>query len=399
MEGRSKTLNIQQKGIILLIKSALINEKYSLPEDFDFEEALKTANKHQISVMLFYGAVNCGLSQESASMQKLFEAICGNIALSERQLYSIDIIFKAFDENKIDYLPLKGTLLKRMYPRPEMRTMSDADILIRQEDYEKIRGIMKNIGFREGEETNHELKWHSPSLYVELHKRLIPSYNKDYYAYFGDGWRLAKICDGTRYSMTDEDQMIYLVTHFAKHYRNGGIGIKHMTDLWVYKSQKSTLDNSYIEVELQKLQLLEFYKNIMNTMNVWFNDDESTDKTDLITDFIFESGAYGSKKSRMIADGVKTAKTTNRSAKASRFKRIADMIFLPYSGMCIKYPVVKKVPILLPVFWVVRWVNVLLFKRSNLDKLNNSVKNMTADSIDSFSEALDYVGLNFNFKE
>ena len=83
------------------------------------------------------------------------------------------------------------------------------------------------------------------------------------------------------------------------------------------------------------------------------------------TDFIFESGAYGSKESRMIADGVKTAKTTNRSAKASRFKRIADMIFLPYGGMCIKYPVVKKVPILLPVFWVVRWVNVLLFKRSN----------------------------------
>ena len=71
---------------------------------------------------------------------------------------------------------------------------------------------MESLGFAEKLESDHELIWQKPSAYIELHKRLIPSYNQDYYAYYGEGWNLAKKCDGTRYSMTDEDQMIYLFT-------------------------------------------------------------------------------------------------------------------------------------------------------------------------------------------
>lgn len=39
----------------------------------------------------------------------------------------------AFDAGGIDYMPLKGSILKDLYPRHEMRMMGDADILIRME--------------------------------------------------------------------------------------------------------------------------------------------------------------------------------------------------------------------------------------------------------------------------
>lgn len=392
-------MNIQQQGILVLIKSGLTGEKAVLPEGFEFANSIEIAKKHQISTILYYGALNCRVSQELPEMQKLFLSVCQNIACSEQQMHEINNIFSAFSKAEIEYMPLKGTLLKKIYPKSEMRTMSDADILIRMAEYEKIRDIMLDLGFAEGEVTDHEIKWHKPWLYVELHSRIIPSYNKDYYAYFGDGWRLAKKCDGTRYSMTDEDQMIYLFTHLAKHYRNGGIGIKHMTDLWVYKSKIENLNEAYIAEELQKLQLSKFYKNIMYTLDVWFADSKTIHMTDFITDFIFESGAYGTKKNRIIADGVKTAKVSDRSAVASRFKRICDMIFLPYSGMCIKYNILKRIPVLLPVFWGVRWCDTLLNKRKNLDKLTVSINDMTVKNIESFSDALNYVGLDFNFKE
>ena len=43
--------------------------------------------------------------------------------------------FTIAEENGIDYLPLKGYNLKKLYPKPELRTMGDADVLIRLADF------------------------------------------------------------------------------------------------------------------------------------------------------------------------------------------------------------------------------------------------------------------------
>ena len=45
-----------QIGILKLVKSALTGESVSVPEDFDWEEALTTAKKHQIIPVIYYGA-------------------------------------------------------------------------------------------------------------------------------------------------------------------------------------------------------------------------------------------------------------------------------------------------------------------------------------------------------
>lgn len=392
-------MNAQQTGILLLIKSAISGEKYSLPKDFDFELAVQTATKHQILALIYYGALNCGLSQDLTVMQKLFMDTCRLVTISEQQMYAINEIFVHFDENKIDYMPLKGTLLKKMYPKSEMRIMGDADILIRTEQYDKIIPVMQNLGFTERLESDHEFVWDKRGVHIELHKRLIPSYNKDYYSYFGDGWRLGNpISDGnTRYAMTAEDEMIYLFTHYAKHYRDAGIGIKHIVDLWVYRNSVKELNNEYIFEELRKLQLDVFYKNTMRTLDVWFEDVEPDDVTEFITNIIFNSGVYGTHEAHLLSDAVKVSKQTG-TAKKTRAKKIIQFIFLPYKSMCQKYPVLKKAAILLPVMWVVRWFNVLFFKRENIKKSNEDLKIMSAEKIDDYQKALNFVGLDFNFK-
>ena len=97
-----------------------------------------------------------------------------------------------FEANGIDYLPLKGCILRSLYPSPELRSMGDIDILIKIEQYKQIRSLLTVHGFRKGYESDHEYAWDKNDVHIELHKRLIPSYNKDYYAYYGDGWQLAK---------------------------------------------------------------------------------------------------------------------------------------------------------------------------------------------------------------
>lgn len=393
-------MNTQQTGFLLLIKSAILGIKCTLPNEFDLENVVKIARKHQLSAMSYYGAVNCGISQNLPIMQQLFLDTCGFISLNESQLYEINKIICKFEENKIDYMPLKGVLLKKLYPKSEMRAMSDADILIKTEQYDKIKPIMFELGYSEVVESNHELIWKKNGINIELHKRLIPSYNKDYYEYFGDGWRLGNPSSDntTCYKMSAEDEMIYLFTHYAKHYRDAGIGIKHIVDLWVYRNSVEVFDEEYTLEELKKLQLDDFYKNTMRTLDVWFEDAEPDDITEWITHTIFNSGVFGTHEARILSKAVKDTKFKG-SAKKARYNKIITSIFLPYDEMCKRYKVLKRFTILLPFMWIVRLFDILLFKNYRIKRNGQDLKIMTVDRINNYQDSLKFVGLDFNFKE
>lgn len=392
--------NSLKKDIFTLVKSALLGEKLPLSEDFSIEEAAEIAKKHKIASIIYYGAINCGVDTNLEPMQELFMLSCRSMVISERQSHVITRLCSAFEENGIDYMLLKGSLLKKLYPKSDMRNMGDADILIKTEQYDKIKPIMIELGFAEKVESDHELVWKNPQLLVELHKRLIPSYNKDYYNYYGNGWQLAnpsKDCP-YRFEMTDEDQMIYLFTHFAKHYRDGGIGIRHLTDLYVYRNANPDLDEEYIKAELQHLSLSEFYLNILDTIDVCFGAGTPTAKTDYIIDTILNSGVYGTHDKRVIATTIKTSKTQNGS-KNVKIKRIIKLLFPSLELMEYHYEFLKKVPFLLPVTWIMRFFKILFFKNRKALNFYNDMKNISANDINDYEDSLRFVGLDFNFKE
>ena len=388
------------KDILLLVRSAVTGEKIALPEDFDISGVLGIAKSHQVAGLVYYGALNCGVDNALPEMQELFMLVCNTIVISQQQMYEIERLANAFDQNGIDYMLLKGSILRKLYPKIEMRIMGDADILIKIEQYNKISSVMKSLAFEEVVESDHELIWKKQSLLVELHKRLIPSYNKDYHAYYGDGWQLGKpnANKPNSFEMTAEDQMIYLFTHFAKHYRDGGIGIRHFTDLFVYKNANKNMNESYINGELEKLCLYEFYYNICDTIAVWFEGKESTDKTDFITAVILRSGVYGKHDYVNIAQTLRTAKLSN-DTKNAKLKRLRIMVFPSLKTMKLHYPCLKKVPVLLPIFWIVRAFDILINKRKKAVQFYSDIKKVTEKDIIDYDEALQYVGLDFNFKE
>lgn len=386
-----------QQGILTLIKSALIDKPLPLPADFSLEGILPLCRDHEITPMVCEGAVNCGI-HNSPSFRPMFQESCQHLLASERQAGLVRSIFKAFQDHGIDYMPVKGCLMKQRYPKHEFRPMADVDILIRPEQYDRIRPLMQQLGFFEGVESNHEYIWDSISLHVELHKRLVPSYNKDYYAYFGDGWRLASQCKGTRYAMTPEDEFIYLFVHMAKHYRDGGIGCRQMVDLWVHRHAFPDLDEDYLRRELRKLRLLEFYDNVLKTLTVWFEDAAADDVTQCITDFIFSAGAWGKDENHILSDALREQKLAG-SAWGGKLIRGIKLVFPPYSGMAMHFPVLKKAPILLPVMWPVRWTELLFVRRKSALEKGALMRTATADRVRSYQEQLNYVGLDFHFRE
>lgn len=387
-------MNNKQIGILVLIKSALTGKVGALPEEFSLEEAEQLIQRHQLVGMAYEGAVLCGVAKSEPVMQRLFQKYYQHIVRSEKQMAILDRLFGAFDENGIDYLPVKGVNMKKLYPNPAMRIMGDADVLIRLSQYDKIRPLMLELEFKEGPVVDYELVWEKGVMHLELHKQLLHSRNTDYFEYFGEGWEHAIPAEGNRYTYTPERMFMFLLVHFAKHYRDGGIGLRQAIDLWLY-AQKVSLDEAVLTGELEKANLLEFYTNIKNLLDTWFDDRPTDEKTEYISEYLFSSGSWGDLEQKMIAKGLRESKQKGSVEKVRR-AMLREAIFPPLKTMQKRYKVLNKAPILLPVYWPVRWVGALTSRHDNIRSYAHNIDISSVEQIDSFEKSLQYVGLSFD---
>ena len=247
-------MNSFQKEFITLIYAALSGEEQSISDSFDYSAGLDLAEKHSITALFCRGAELCHVAVPGQMIAKVSEDYCKAFIASEKQLRQLEVLFAAFEQNQIQYLPLKGTVLKPMYPSAELRSMGDADILIRLDQYPAIAEILTQLGYTFQKETGHELIWRKGVLLLELHKHIMTQENRDYYRYFGQGWeRAVQRPESSRFVFSNEDFYTYVFAHLTKHYRISGIGIKHLLDIWVCRQSFSDLDMDYVEQELRKI--------------------------------------------------------------------------------------------------------------------------------------------------
>jgi len=248
-------MDIMQQGVITLLKSAVTGEKLDLPRGFDLAQAYPRIRAHHMTTLVYTGAVNCGIDRRLPVMQQLFQGYCRALQVCECQMHALNRVFAAFDAEGIDYLPMKGSMMRALYPRPELRMMGDADVLIRLEQYERIVPILQKLGFVEGPEGEHHYAWKSDALCLELHKTLFQLHILERFEYFRDAWPYAHAQIGTRYAMDEENTFAYLFTHFSKHYSGAGIGCRHVVDLWVYLRSHPHMDEAKLDEVLDPYHL------------------------------------------------------------------------------------------------------------------------------------------------
>ncbi len=383
---------VLQQQMLTLLRGALNQESVSLDTSVDFAELVQHAQRHGIENMLYFGAAAAGMSKSDPQMQALLRKVGERIFVTENQIAEAEAVCAAFDQAGIDYLPVKGMVLRSMYPNSDMRTMGDVDILIRTEQQDAINQLMPTLGFVFVLESAHECNWGKPGiLYMELHKSLFADYETDLYPVFGNGWNLAKQEDAThRYTLSPEDHFLYVFVHFAKHYRGGGVGLRHLSDVAVMLKNGHLTDYSYIEQQLRAMDMLDFYRNVLDVIDVWLGDGMPTEKTDFILREIWGSGVYGTHEGHLTAHVERAASGAVENAKRNYAWKL---LFPSYREMALKYPFLKKASFLMPFMWPVRWITAgLLRPRHAAQRYRNMQAVSTAD-IANRQEALRFVGL------
>ena len=165
-------MNKDTRDILNIIKSGITKETIEISNDFSLNSLVELTNKHNIFTLVYYGFHNCNFPLNEALKNSLSNIAINGMYISEQQLYYIKEISSRFDENNIDYMLLKGSVLKHFYPQPEIRRMGDIDILIKETQYNKISELLEDLGFAFRNESDHEIIWSKNNIVIELHKIL-----------------------------------------------------------------------------------------------------------------------------------------------------------------------------------------------------------------------------------
>ncbi len=388
----------QQKLLLKLIKSAITGQSFDIPENANIDALITLSKRQKIENMLFYGLITCGYNVNSPKLSSFNNIVIKNVYIDQKQIFILAKLTELLKANNVDFCVLKGSKLKKLYPKSDMRSMVDIDILVKKEQYEPIKPLISKLGLVEKEESLHEFIWEFQNFQVEFHKSLIPSNNKDFYGFFGDGWSIAKKTSekSCEYSMSVDDEFVFLVCHIAKHMRDTGIGIKYFVDLWLYMNAYE-LNEEYLKEKFDELKLYEFYQNIREMLLVWFDGKPSNEKTDYITDNIFGGLVFGSNENHILSTGLVASKSGNGFS--GRVVNFFNLMFPDLRHMKLKYPVLEKAPILLPFTYPIRWCEAIFVRKGTIKKYSEELNMQSAENIKDYEEKLKYIGLQYNFDD
>ena len=276
-------------------------------------------------------------------------------------------LFQYMDAEHIWYMPLKGAILKDLYPRQEMRQMADNDVLFDA----TCEAAVKDYFVKEGYEVisyakgNHDVYEKEPVYNFEMHTSLFgEAHNEVWAEYYKDiQSKLKKSDNHFQYSFTDEDFYIYFIVHAFKHFDGCGTGIRYFVDSYVYRNAKN-LDWGYIERELDKLGVLAFEKTFRSISMKIFGKGEAVSRLNreeysMLCDSMF-AGTYGNIQSGIDKKLRKIQGNEDRITKNTKVKYIIGRLFPPMSYYKAYYPFIYKTRIFIPFFVIFRMVRGVL---------------------------------------
>lgn len=281
-----------------------------------------------------------------------------------------------------------------------MRLMSDVDILFKDEQSKRIKELMLKLGFNIYHlGGNHDVYTKEPYISIEMHRRLVDK-SSSYSEYLGNTWDRAQPKKGSIFirMLSHEDLFIYMLIHIAKHFLNGGTGVRSIIDIHLYKKNYDVnMDWNYIWYELDKIKLRRFTESIITLGDIWFGDCQSNNLYDYLTDYILSSGAYGTKENARLsamAAGIKSGKVQSaQNIGHGRLHYIRKLFFPPIDKIQFSYPILEKIPFLLPFCWMLRGISCLLFKQKRTFKIIGGINTVSDDDVNKLRDLYDGIGI------
>lgn len=269
--------------------------------------------------------------------------------------------------------------------------MGDIDILIKKEDLKRVHQVFNKEGYDlMARSLSHDVFTNKAGLMVEIHPGLNVVEEKTYTKLLNKAFDYVKLEEDYEYKFNTTYELTYLVYHLAKHMYSGGIGLRSVLDIGVFiNSYQDDLDEDLLGELLKENDLEVFFNYLIYINNYLFKYDFKfksynkyqfkEDTVNKLIKHITTSGIHGvgSKHNQF------TSRIVSSNKKQSKFKFILKRTFPSYKEMKGFYPILNKLPFLLPVFYIVRLFKLVFIRgKTNIRKIKRISKSTEAKEME-----------------
>lgn len=392
----------KQNDILIDILSSYLCKKDILIQykDIDWKYISSLAMEQGMGGILFK-AVENNKNIDDKTYQKLLFYYEKSLFMCAARNEALARISLAFEKEEIDFLVLKGAIIQEYYPSPELRVMSDVDIYIKTEDRKKAKNVLSSLDIPFLKSNSYQDIYKTKNgIIIEVHHALW-GYNLEKTKLYTDIWNSSNVVQEKKhtYILSTSDLYIFIIAHLFKHFKESGIGIRTLFDIWfIFKKSISDIDFDYVKSQLSYFDAVEFEKKIRTLVKAVFLKEEKDDSLLLILDYMLKSKTHGS-------ESISAANATKGK---NRLNHIISRLFPPLSQMKRRYNILEKLYFLLPFFWVWRIITLPFMEgklKSNIDKISkidtetqNYVKNVFIAAGISKSSNKKNKGMSFDLK-
>ncbi|MGN1202293.1 MAG: nucleotidyltransferase family protein, partial [Eubacterium sp.] len=277
----------------------------------------------------------------------------------------------------------------------EFRTSGDIDIIVKYEDFDRCRRLLKENHIDMADDGKDGLAFDIEDQYIELHSTL--DYDNPFFK------NIFSMCEknGYEYKISDELHLLYVLCHIIKHFNLCGAGIKMFTDVDVLIRHMPDFNYDAFMEKCAMLNIETFAKSCFSLCNYWFDTpikaeidfNSNADFRELFENEIINSGSFGYNKRDLgdyyINKGIGDSGKNNAAAKIRAF---FALLFPSKRYLANKHKYVDKYPFLLPVAWLSRLFSAVFIRTEHSKNTVKSIMN-TGDESAQYRKLLNELGI------
>ncbi|MBQ9519465.1 MAG: nucleotidyltransferase family protein, partial [Firmicutes bacterium] len=240
--------------IVELSRAAIFDDTPFRPEkDVNWEYIYEKSVEQKIAGLVFAAASKLAGENKPPDdiLAKFNDEMFATIALTSGQNIEFARTVKAALEKNIRLIGLKGCIIRNIYPVPELRTMSDYDILTSPENLKDVRAFFENIGYGYGKDA-FGCVFEKDLFYWEVFTTMGEEFRintEKWDKYFFEN----TVEENGVYTVSPTAFLLHLIVHTGKHYVSTGAGIRNLMDIALYTAKyKDKIDFDLIKAACEE---------------------------------------------------------------------------------------------------------------------------------------------------
>ncbi|MGH4119452.1 nucleotidyltransferase domain-containing protein [Clostridium sp.] len=375
-------MNKTQKTIIFLLSSSIRETKVENlnTDNINWLDVFEEAEAHNVTPLIFptlkalhqYATID----EELISKWKRASLLCGiNQIMHIKQMSKV---FENFREANIPIIALKGLVIRDLYPHPELRSMSDADILVHKGDIDKSEKVLVNLGYYKDSSIEiHSTFDHKKHLSIDLHWALVNELHIKTVSHFDKTlWtntRTVAMNGLPILALSLEYELLHLILHMASHMIKSGFGLRQLCDVVLFiESKKDHIDWKIFFEKVKLYNIENLTITIFIVCKELFNMDLPKEQDikyfnynhhiEFLINEIFASGVFG-KRDYIRSNSTKIMQENynNDENSTNEINLMISFLFPSPKKLNVKYSYAKKYPFLIIFAWIHRIMYTLCF--------------------------------------